>query len=754
MKLLSALIALAMIVLTVEMGAFTATAADEAHVHTYGTWARHSDTLHVKTCTCGEKEYAHHNWDAGTIGLAPGGDNGAGFGDSSDFGDLTFNPTPSIPGGTGTVMYTCLDCGATYVGAVNSLPTHTYTEYEPLNETQHKHACLCGEYVTGTHTWDGGKVTVEATHTSTGTRVYTCTLCGDTKTETIVKLEAHEWDEGKITTEPTCTTVGVKTYTCTCGETKTEEIFSGEHTYGDWEKHDITNHKKICPCGDVVYEGHGWDEGVTTAEPTHFEEGSKLYTCKTCGETRTESIDVIKHTYSEWAIFDDLLHEHVCECGHTVYAHHAWEAKTASGLYLAGENGVGTGKVMSWEALFSMNGSIADVHYVCAECGIKYTGLLENLPDHSYDGYETLDDENHKLVCKCGAFIAEGHEWDGGTVTKPATPFETGVITHTCLHCGETKTEEIPVDEHDKITNMSVSLGTDISVNCYADLCDAHTGAQMRFTMNGKVQTVVGTLTKDGDYVFVFKGVAPQCMGDMITVELIINGEVLDSKTNFTIRSYCDKMLGMGAERLGLTETKFEALKTLIADMLEYGAKAQLYKGHNTDALVNQGITGKTAFVELNKSDLYITDTSQAGVEFTSVGVYFDYNNSLYVKFTAPGMTEENFYISYKDAMGNVYQYYLNDCELLDAETSTYVLIVAPTMTSQFGELCTLEIYTHRSATDAEFSVQQLLKYNVNSYVYSMQNKMDASGNLTTMAELARALYNYGLSAQAYAATV
>ncbi len=43
----------------------------------------------------------------------------------------------------------------------------------------------------------------------------------------------HTWDEGKVTTEPTCVAEGVKTFTCTlCGETKTEAVpATGEHTF-------------------------------------------------------------------------------------------------------------------------------------------------------------------------------------------------------------------------------------------------------------------------------------------------------------------------------------------------------------------------------------------------------------------------------------------------------------------------------------------------------------------------------------------
>ena len=64
----------------------------------------------------------------------------------------------------------------------------------------------------------------EATCTEAGVKVYTCTVCGDTKKEEI-PATGHVWDEGKVTTEATTEAEGVKTYTCTiCGDTKTEAI--------------------------------------------------------------------------------------------------------------------------------------------------------------------------------------------------------------------------------------------------------------------------------------------------------------------------------------------------------------------------------------------------------------------------------------------------------------------------------------------------------------------------------------------------
>lgn len=47
-----------------------------------------------------------------------------------------------------------------------------------------------------------------------------------------IAVHAHIWGEGEVTTEPTCTTAGERTYTCSvCGETKTEEIEATGHTY-------------------------------------------------------------------------------------------------------------------------------------------------------------------------------------------------------------------------------------------------------------------------------------------------------------------------------------------------------------------------------------------------------------------------------------------------------------------------------------------------------------------------------------------
>ena len=208
------------------------------------------------------------------------------------------------------------------------------------------------------HVWDNGKVTKEPTETETGIKTYTCTLCGETKTETIPKLThehnynavvtaptctekgytthtcacgdsyvdtytdalGHAWDEGKVTKEPTETETGVKAFACTrCGETKTETIpkLTHEHNYNavvtapTCTEKGYTTH--TCACGDSYVDtyvdalGHAWDNGKVTKPATETEDGVKTFTCTRCGETKTEtipatgSVDVTK-------MFTDVSH--------------------------------------------------------------------------------------------------------------------------------------------------------------------------------------------------------------------------------------------------------------------------------------------------------------------------------------------------------------------------------------------------------------------------------------------------------------
>ena len=308
-----------------------------------------------------------------------------------------------------------------------------------------------------------------------------------------------------------------------------------------------------------------------------------------------------------------------------------------------------------------------------------------------------------------------------------------------------TVVESVPVST---ITTASISLSDNITVKYFATLDPAHVGAQMKFTMNDEEVYVDGVATgKTNQYMYAFQGVAPQCMGDNIAADLMLNGEVLASKPTNSVLTYCQRLLSYTAAQLGVTEAKYAAMETVIADLLEYGAKAQIYKNYKTDALVNEGVTGQTEFQELTTTHKQLTASTMSGVSFKGASVFFDYVNSLYIQCYATDMTENSFYVlATNTETGATAKYTLSDCVSSDGY---YSLTMNPVNATYFDDCYKIELYVKDSSTGTFTSVQTLY-YSIMSYVYGQQNKTDTSENLTAMAELARATYNYGLSATAY----
>lgn len=153
-----------------------------------------------------------------------------------DNGTVTTEPTETTPG---VRTFTCAVCGA------------TKTEIIPA---------------TGAHTFVFTK-NIAPSCTEAGYDLYTCSGCGATEKRNPKPALGHKWDNGTVTTEPTEKDPGTMTYTCTvCGQTKTEVIpATGPHT-------------------------HVWDEGTVTVAPTETTPGVRTYTCTVCGQTRTEII--------------------------------------------------------------------------------------------------------------------------------------------------------------------------------------------------------------------------------------------------------------------------------------------------------------------------------------------------------------------------------------------------------------------------------------------------------------------------------
>ncbi len=127
------------------------------------------------------------------------------------------------------------------------------------------------------HDWGSWKTTKSPTCTAQGSEERTCNRCGKKETKSI-GAKGHSFKYLRTEQEATCTEDGIALYTCPqCSAKENRKIKA---------------------------KGHDWDEGVITT--TGFLEASiKTYTCKNCGETKTEEVQV-NSTMSGHSIMDML----------------------------------------------------------------------------------------------------------------------------------------------------------------------------------------------------------------------------------------------------------------------------------------------------------------------------------------------------------------------------------------------------------------------------------------------------------------
>ena len=286
------------------------------------------------------------------------------------------------------------------------------------------------------HHWDQGEIITEATCTEEGEKTFTCSICGDKKTEkisatghqhteirnkkeatcketgysgdtwckdcgkkilsgqTIAKTENHSWDAGKVTTKATCTEEGEKTFTCSiCGDKKTEKVSATGH------QHTEIRNKKEATCKEEGYSGdtwckdcgkkilsgqaiaktedHSWNQGEITKEPTCKEKGEKTFTCSICGNTKTEKVSTTDHQHME------IRNQKNPTCKEAGYS--------------------------------------GDTY--CADCGVKIS--------------------SGQTIAK-----TKNHNWDGGVITTEPTCTERGEKTFTCTICGNTNTKKVNATGH------------------------------------------------------------------------------------------------------------------------------------------------------------------------------------------------------------------------------------------------------------------------------------------------------------------
>ena len=335
--------------------------------------------------------------------------------------------------------------------------------------------------------------------------------------KTISKKE-HSWDSGKITIQATCTETGEKTYTCqACRATKTETVPAVGHTVvidsavaATCESAGKTEGRHCSVCDKVLIEqktvkatGHNWDEGKITQEATCEKSGVKTYTCKTCKKTKTEEINALGHK-----IVTDSAVAATCEKdGKTEGSH----CSVCSKVFVEQDVIPATGHTPVTDpavaATCEDDGKTEGSH--CSVCS--------------------------KILTEQKIIKATGHNWDEGKITKEASCERSGEIIYTCGNCQKTKKEDIKAVGHKFDAWQTTSQADVFSPVIQTRVCSVCGKSEQKTVGNKLQKTMTVTLssiplkTKQRTNVLKVSGLAK---GDSIISWKSSNPKIVNVKGN------------------------------------------------------------------------------------------------------------------------------------------------------------------------------------------------------------------------------
>ncbi|MCQ2354492.1 MAG: hypothetical protein MJ102_05225 [Clostridia bacterium] len=297
-------------------------------------------------------------------------------------------------------------------------------------------------------------------------------------------------------------------------------------------------------------------------------------------------------------------------------------------------------------------------------------------------------------------------------------------------------------------TIISLESGETFRMHFYADitadLIDKFETIQLSIIAHGE-ETLIDTDRSwrtgdrhDSPATFSDFVITPQCISDDMTIILYVDGVEYDRVEHYSARQYF--LYQMECTPVGST------LHTLCADILEYGAAVQIYRGYNLEHLANEGVTDQTEFVPLTSSSSkkFTANSEYNGTSrILAAGVDFDFDNSIFVRFSTDDFA--NFGITVgTDLNGEWYEeeqdleFWLSRGEVYPYGGNCYRFNIWSVRACDLTNMFTIRFEDNGTWVGT-------LEYSLAAYVYALQNNPNEK-----VANLVKALYNYGLSADAY----
>lgn len=292
-----------------------------------------------------------------------------------------------------------------------------------------------------------------------------------------------------------------------------------------------------------------------------------------------------------------------------------------------------------------------------------------------------------------------------------------------------------------KFKGASLSLHHNLAINYKVDkaLFDevGYENPYIVFELNG-VKTTVRNYTVDGNrYVFTFNNIAPNQMNDTIyaTLYATYDGVVYESEIKeYSVAEYCYGMLS------NYSTDEYAKLRTLLVDLLHYGAQSQLYTDYNADNLVDSKLT-ETQLAWGTVDDPVLTNslntTYETVDEPTAVwkGAGLTLKDSITMRFKFKTDSVDGLTVKIKTETD---EWNITADKFVKSGDAYYVYFNALNA-SQMSEKVYLTVYSGNVA------VSNTVCYSIESYAYEKQ-----SSSTEYVADLVKAMMKYGNSAHNY----
>ncbi len=354
---------------------------------------------------------------------------------------------------------------------------------------------------------------------------------------------------------------------------------------------------------------------------------------------------------------------------------------------------------------------------------------------HTYS-YSKIDGQTHRISCKdCGFSETAPHSFQNG-----ACP------------CGEEEMTE-PVLESSWKMGHTLNLASDISVTLAIsksalngfDMGTVYVLADLEvYEGNGKfVLKTVDLRPEDRGnyYYFTLSGLTAVNMNDTIRSVLYgcKDGQLHYSPVDeYSIATYAYSQMNKTAAG--------PKLKTLCADLLRYGAMAQIYKSYRLDALADGAMTEthKTYLTDLDAVKFHTTNSVLSDVVNAPLkweGKALDLASKVAVKFvfstgTYVGKVSDlTLKVSYEDIHGAHKTLTVSNAELYPAGNNFYAFTLDSLLAAELRSVLSVQIY------EGETPLSCTLQYAADTYGNNKSGKL---------LDLCKALFAYSDSAKDY----